>query len=1295
MTIFSLMPPSMQAHLPCASIDCRLAADATVLGARAVRRRQRIAGAALWVFAAAVLGLSLAVAPAAAQEPLAGANRVAAGGNPATGSHTCALVFGSVLCWGRNFNGQLGDGTTVDRPVPVLAIAQDATALAAGDVHSCAIVKGGLKCWGGNASGQLGNGATGGDVLLPTSTIAADSGVTAVSAGSRHTCAVVKGGVQCWGDNADGQLGTGTIVASAVPVWAIARGSGATAVAAGSRHTCAVIEDGAMKCWGRGVEGQLGNGYWVHPNGEAFTGSVFPIPVFDADGSPTMGATMVVAGLGHTCALVNGVVECWGSGPLGNGVSLSENHPVATTLQSGITALASGSSHVCAVVNGGVQCWGVTYLGYESYPYAPTLITVPTDVRYLSSNSGATAVAGGALHSCAVVNDGVQCWGDNTFGELGHGGIGLGDIVPFPIPVLTGPPLITVTPAVLRLLPTVVDTTSRASTLTIRNLGGPATLRAPTVAAEASDAPYGSFAISATTCGDTLALGASCTVAVTFHPNEIGEFRGTFSIETNAAPSPHTASIVGTGIVLDESNSQGPLTGVRQVAAGYHHTCAVVFGTAQCWGDNFFGQIGDGTNLDRPLPYVVIPTGATAVAAGDGHSCAVVDGGVKCWGNNFSGQLGNGTTTDSGTPVSAIPANSAATAVAAGGGHTCAAVNGGVKCWGDNAYGQLGNSTLVDSKLPVSTIAAGSGVTAVAASEGHTCAAVNGGVKCWGSGANGQLGNGGTTGRIFPVWAIQRDRGVTSLAVAASSGSIQAHSCAVDAIGVRCWGWNDFGQLGDGTNDSALAPITIIPGGSNPALTGVAAGAIHSCAAVNGGVKCWGTCDIGGSFCSASDQYGQLGDGTGEGSSTPVDAIPAASGATSVAAGAFHSCAIVGDGLQCWGDDTYGQLGDGGYGAGAQSLVPVTVMAGPPPTSPADTPPAITVTPAVYHLTATPVGTTSQPATLTIANVGGTAATLGPPMVTSGFSVSATTCGSTLGGGASCTISVTYLPTQVRVSVGSFSLASNATGSPHTVVLVGTGIEPVAGAFTLMVAKAGTGLGTVTGPGISCGADCTERYPAGTNVTLAATTPFAGSSFAGWGGACVGTGACMVTMSDTRNVTANFSYVGSAYAYNNAQQVFVAYYGRPGDPEGLAYWAGRSDAEGGSLAAIINAFGNAAEFSARYGGLSNTALVTKVYQQTLARDPDPAGLSYYVGELQAGRRTLQSITLDVLNGATTPPDSRVVANKLNVAAYYSAKVVAGCAYGTEQDGVNALSGVNASSATVTAAKAGIDSRCGP
>jgi hypothetical protein len=217
----------------------------------------------------------------------------------------------------------------------------------------------------------------------------------------------------------------------------------------------------------------------------------------------------------------------------------------------------------------------------------------------------------------------------------------------------------------------------------------------------------------------------------------------------------------------------------------------------------------------------------------------------------------------------------------------------------------------------------------------------------------------------------------------------------------------------------------------------------------------------------------------------------------------------------------------------------------------------------------------------------------------------------------------------------------------------------------------------------------------GASVTLLAT-PDAGAMFQGWADACAGRGACTVAMSIARNVLAYFYPVNghSAYANQYVQKAYVSYYGRPADPGGLAYWASRMDAEGGSLNAVIGAFGNSDEFNRRYGGLNYTQLVTKIYQQTLGRDPDPAGLNWYVNELQAGRRTLQSITLDVLNGATTAPDSTVVANKLDVANHFTGKVAAGCAYGGEQTGVAGLTSVTFEAATVWAAKLAIESRCG-
>jgi alpha-tubulin suppressor-like RCC1 family protein len=446
-------------------------------------------------------------------------------------------------------------------------------------------------------------------------------------------------------------------------------------------------------------------------------------------------------------------------------------------------------------------------------------------------------------------------------------------------------------------------------------------------------------------------------------PNDIGEqqmaqagnirLAGPRPVDVIAAGAEHSCALLGDGTVrcwgyngsgqLGTSTPsvwqttpvQPDIAGAISIAAGSHHTCALLAdGRLRCWGYNGYGQLGNlsWSSSTQPVPVVEYTGGAEitdaiAVAAGYYHSCAIRSNGtVWCWGYGSNYQLGNGVRANR---HGAVQVQNLTDAVRVDGGTnmTCAVKsNGTAWCWGVNSQGALGDGSALNSLSPApvqvktSSLEALTHAVDLALDQVHACVVKsNGTVWCWGRNAEGQLGNAGVgASSTTAVQANLTVPGETLLAtsVAATNGA----SCARTANGrVWCWGANTNGQLGDGTNTSALAaPVRVQLNLAQSEYATSVAGGIgygHICAALgSGAVRCWGY-----------NAGGQLGNGTRTNSNLPVPvAVDNVRRGPSVSGGAGFSCALRADGTaRCWGNDGSGELGDAA--SRPASSTPVTV----------------------------------------------------------------------------------------------------------------------------------------------------------------------------------------------------------------------------------------------------------------------------------------------------------------------------------------------------------------------------------
>lgn len=694
-------------------------------------------------------------------------------------SGACVLdAEGQAYCWGQNFNGELGNGSSGPD-----AHRNEAQAVTGGHTFKeiagtfsgyCALDNSGeAYCWGGNYAGGLGIGTADGDPHSTPEPVAGGHAFTALDGSWYAFCAVDDAGdAYCWGWNDQGQVdGTGSGPDACAVNWAtncaasptkVPGGHTFTEVATGGRnHSCGVTDDGSTLCWGTNFEGQFGNG------------ATATTPAGPEAAAGGMTFVSLTADWSHTCGIdEDGSAWCWGqngAGRLGDGTQDAQLDPVPVAGGHAWRQLNAGNGWTCGVTDGNAAyCWGV---GYDGRLGGGTWLDQSTPNPVGSQPMTAIGAQG---VSCGLGTDGnAYCWGSSDYGGLGN---------------------------------------------------------------------------------------------------------QHYPLET---------------VPVDVS---GGHTFTDMSARGLH-TCAVDdTGAAWCWGANWWGNLGDGTQEHSTTPVQVASTETFAsIATAADFTCALnTDGAAYCWGWNSYGELGDGSTVEYSADPVAVTGGHTFERVEIGGRHACAVDTAGTGyCWG---AGQALGTTNVegDSHEPVE-VDGGHTWARIGAAAEHTCGLTTGGeIYCWGSNSEGQLGTTAVTDHSTTPVLV--DGGHTWADLSVGDGW---HTCALDDAGdIYCWGRNDAGQLGDGTQNEAGTPVQVA--GSHT-WTSIYTASDHSC----------GITDTGDAYCWGHNLSGELGDGSNGGISTSPVAV--SGGPFTQLSGSWdHTCGLSANGtLQCWGYMGHGQLGTG------------------------------------------------------------------------------------------------------------------------------------------------------------------------------------------------------------------------------------------------------------------------------------------------------------------------------------------------------------------------------------------------
>ena len=695
--------------------------------------------------------------------------------------HGCVLnESGSIICWGDNTYGQLGNGNEgIHYNYPVVVSGNNvfvkfgkSSYPASNNV--CGLLQNGTAlCWGDNSQGQLGDNTTvNKDIPTP---IYGDYNFSMVDAGQTHSCGLLQNGTAlCWGDNGLGQLGDNKTTDRLIPT-SVYGNYNFSYVSAGDSHTCGLLYNGSILCWGRNDHGQVGDNTTTQKN----------LPVFVKGGNVF---EKLINSNDFACGLLaNGSAMCWGTnlfGSLGNGGTESEKTPSPVYGGYSFDSLSCFYAGCCGLLtNGSTMCWGSNKfgqlgIGTKSISESKVPLAIDLNIEFNSLYSGST-------HSCGLSEDDLFCWGDNGEGQLNSG------------------------------LFTLIDFTTyldESKNFNILNLGA-------------------KFTCGLSNDGSLYCIGFNNNGQLgdnsTDNLDSFNEVYGDYNFSSFEIGYLYTCGLLQNGTALCwGDNSQGQIGdntnddrwiptsvhgnyGFSHISLGQYSTCGLLQnGTALCWGDGLEGQLGNNATGDSLVPTSMYGnyTFSEIVAGSSKSFCGfLINGTALCWGDNSKGQIGDNTTTDRWIPTS-VYGNYDFSSLHIGRTHVCGLLqNGTALCWGDNTFGQLGDnqSCGLDCHLP-QPIFGNYVFTDFDSYSNHNCGVLeNGSMLCWGRNNNGQLGDGTTDDYYVPIF-VYNEYSFSSV----SLGFF--HTCGGLTNGrFFCWGSNTYNEIGAKSFDATF-PIPAV-----------------------------------------------------------------------------------------------------------------------------------------------------------------------------------------------------------------------------------------------------------------------------------------------------------------------------------------------------------------------------------------------------------------------------------------------------------------------------------------------------